>query len=193
MQDFAISSRSRRERLKEATQGAHRRVERVVDGQGFFENCSRYGRWLLASAQFHHAAFSKLCGATVAESVGAQTLEERLTLIELDLKDLNLVPAVSREARGDSSYDSAETLGVLYVTEGAALGARLLVLRARALGMSETFGARTLSHQAGDLAPWRRFSTALESFQTTAEQEYRLVRASRQTFELAALHFGARS
>ncbi len=193
MQDFAISSRSRRERLKEATLDIHRRLERVVDGQGFFEDGARYGKWLLASAQFHRAAFSRLCAATVAESVGAQTLEKRLTLLDLDLKDLNIESDASHKARGDPNYDSTETLGVLYVTEGAALGARLLVLRARALGMSETFGARTLSHQASDLTPWRRFSTALESCQTTAEQEYRLARASRRTFELAALHYGARS
>ncbi len=193
MENSATVSHSRRERLKQATLECHRRLERVVDAHGYFVERASYGRWLLRSLEFHRAAFATLCPATLVCCLGPTAIAERLALFERDLEDLEVpVPAPS-VAIAEPKQDAAQTLGVLYVTEGASLGARLLVTRARRLGLNETFGARALTRQALDLQSWRSFVEALENFEGNPERESRLVRASEQTFELAARHFGAPS
>jgi heme oxygenase (biliverdin-IX-beta and delta-forming) len=190
MNDFASSSLSRREHLKQATLELHRRVENVVDARGYFTSRSTYGSWLLASLAFHRAAYAGVCPETAAHCLGPTTISERLTLLERDISALGLVVPPNGEASATRDGDAAETLGVLYVTEGASLGARLLYTRVRKLDVDESTGAAFLGRQAHDLPAWRRFVAALDAFEGTAEQEHRLVQASCRTFELAARHFG---
>ena len=51
----------------------------------------------------------------------------------------------------------SHAMGSLYVLEGSALGARLLVRQAAALGFDEAGGAVHLSEQAADIGHWRAF------------------------------------
>jgi heme oxygenase len=191
MNDVASIYGSRREHLKQATLELHRRVERVVEANGYFDDRSKYGRWLLASLAFHRAAYANVCSATVASCLGAGAIAERLELIERDLANLDIVVPSARMATAEREKDAAETLGVFYVTEGASLGARVLYTRIRRLGLGEAAGAGFLARQAHDLQGWRGFVTALDAFQGSADQDQRLLRSSCATFELAAFHYGA--
>jgi heme oxygenase (biliverdin-IX-beta and delta-forming) len=189
MNDVASKPVSRREHLKQATLGLHRRVEQIVDVREYFADRSAYGRWLLASLAFHRAAYARLCSATVAQCLGAEGISRRFGLLERDLADLDIAVPPRMEV-AVAVADAAETLGVLYVTEGAALGARVLYARVRDLGLDTSKGAAFLGSQARDMAAWRRFVGALDAFEGTPEEEDRLVQASCSTFELAAVHFG---
>jgi heme oxygenase len=191
MDNVAIVSNSRRDRLKQATLECHRRLEQAVDAHGYFVDRPSYARWLQRSLEFHRAAFAALCPSTVRLCLGPRAIAERLALFERDIQDLGASVPDPGAAMVAAKRDGAETFGVLYVTEGATLGARLLVLRARRLGLDETFGARALTRQAHDLQSWKSFVQALEDFQGSSDQETRLVRSSQRTFELAASHFGS--
>lgn len=190
MNDVSSKPVSRREHLKQATLALHRRVEQIVDGRGYFADRSAYGRWLLASLDFHRAAYTRVCPATIAQCLGADGVARRFDFLERDLADLGLAVPPSKENAVAGSADAAETLGVLYVTEGASLGARVLYTRVRDLGLDASNGAAFLGSQAHDMAAWRRFVGALDAFEGTPDEEKRLVQASCATFELAAAHFG---
>ena len=193
MNDVAIKPVSRREHLKQATLALHRHVERIVDARGYFADRSAYGRWLLASLAFHRAAYARVCPVTIAHCLGAEGIAKRFDFLERDLADLGIAVPPSAEIAIAGGADTAETLGVLYVTEGASLGARILYTRVRDLGLDASSGAAFLGSQAHDMAAWRRFVGALDAFDGTADEENRLVEASCSTFKLAAVHFGGPS
>jgi len=190
MNDVTTIVNSRRERLKKATLELHHRVEEVVEARAYFADRSSYGRWVLASLRFHRAAFADVCAATVSSCLGPRAIAERLELLELDLADMGIAVPPDDGLVAASRRDAAETLGVLYVTEGASLGARLLYNRVRRLGPDAVSGARFLGRQAHDLPSWRRFVQTLDGFEGSADQDNRLVQASCRTFDLAALHYG---
>lgn len=190
MNDVANKPVSRREHLKLATLALHRHVEQIVDGRGYFADRSAYGRWLLASLAFHRAAYARACPETITQCLGPDGVEKRFGLLERDLADLGIAAPPNKEIAVAGSANAAETLGVLYVTEGASLGARVLYTRVRDLGLDATHGAAFLGSQAHDMAAWRRFVGALDAFEGTQDEENRLVQASCSTFELAAAHFG---
>ncbi len=87
-------------------------------------------------------------------------------------------------------HDEVEALGVLYVTEGASLGAKILVTRARRLGCSDNYGARHLASQAASLASWRRIVDVLETEELDDCARARMLRSSCGTFNLATLCYG---
>ena len=65
--------------------------------------------------------------------------------------------------RVPGNWSAWSALGLAYVLEGSALGARLLDRQARALGLDAGFGARHLAAQTADLAAWHTFLGALEA------------------------------
>ena len=76
-----------------------------------------------------------------------------------------------------------EDLGWLFVTEGSTLGAASLLKRAKALGLSETHGARHLAgHPDGRGLHWRRFTTALDEIDLTPEGEQRTIDGANAAF-----------
>lgn len=77
-----------------------------------------------------------------------------------DLRDLGLA-AIAPEPAPDVSTP-ARALGVLYVLEGSALGARVLVPQVRTLGFDAGCGARHLAVQAKGVG-WRDFVTRLDA------------------------------
>lgn len=192
MNDIASSSTSRREHLKQATLELHRRVEEIVDARGYFAERSTYGHWLLASLAFHRAAYARACSVTAESCLGLDVISERFALLQRDIAAVGLAVPPSDEFAAGACDDAAETLGVLYVTEGASLGARLLYTRVRKLGLDESTGAAFLGRQTHDLPAWRRVVAAIDTFEGSPDQEHRLVKASCATFELAACHFGRR-
>ena len=86
----------------------------------------------------------------------------------------------------------AELLGALYVLEGSALGARLIMKSAQALGLGATFGARHLAAQAGDALAWRSYLDLLLNAPLDDAGEATLHRAAAAVFDHFAYAYSRR-
>jgi heme oxygenase len=141
--------------LRAETRELHEELDSLI---GHFESLDDYERFLVGS--YRHRAPAEAAIAADAHGLG---FGPRRLVPELrqDLADLGLpVPATEPL---DLSKDIACLLGAAYVVEGSALGARVLVKSAAALGMDAAHGARYLAAQAGSITPWRALLVRLES------------------------------
>jgi heme oxygenase len=83
-----------------------------------------------------------------------------------DLADIGVPPLNEPIAFTPSPRGDGFTLGVHYVLEGSALGARILCKQAEALGLDREHGARHLWAQAASLDTWRSFVALLQGRMT---------------------------
>lgn len=173
----------RRFALKQATDAAHRRVEGVVQAASMFGSRAGYLPYLMATYEVR-AGFEALLDAAGAELVWPDWRGRRIAgLVAQDIADLGEIapPLVATAENVSSDLSSGELIGVLYVLEGSALGARVLVDLATEIGLSASFGARHLHAQAGDRAAWRSF---LAMMSTAADPPCH--QTANQTFEAFA-------
>ena len=153
----------RRAALRDATAEIHARLEALTASAGAFEDRRRYGAYLLASLSARAAVEAALKDAGAATVWPAFTSRCMASLMQQDAADLGLSASPDMPLQNFVLAGHAATLGALYVLEGSALGARMLVAQARALGLSEEFGARHLHAQAADRQIWRDFLCVLET------------------------------
>lgn len=141
-----------RRALRAQTASQHRLLD---DAVGSFATVEAYGRFVANSLAFRAPVETLLARGT------RWPLLPLADLMREDLADLDVAPrpeGVFAKAPGGSGE-----VGIAYVLEGSALGARLLVRRAAALGYSARYGARHLARQVEDMARWRRFLALLET------------------------------
>ena len=165
--------------LRELTRDDHERLDALV---GAFTDGEAYGRYLEGMAAFRGGVESQLASADYPRSFGEWRPGLIFEELTRDLKDLGLdapraVPAF------ELPVDRDGLLGVLYVLEGSALGARLLIRRAAALGYSAQHGARHLAAQTSRPGSWTCFVTLLDALGPSGME--RAGRAARQTFGAA--------
>jgi heme oxygenase len=88
-----------------------------------------------------------------------------------DLADLGLaVPESVPGALQPSSLATA--LAWIWVSEGSKLGAAILIQRAEAMGLSETFGARHLAEpEGGRMRGWKAFNAIFDSLPFSPSEE----------------------
>lgn len=149
-----------RSALRSHTADQHRKLD---DAVGAFDTIEGYARFVRQSHSFR-AATEK----AIPRSVD-WTVIPLAQLLANDLDDLGEQPDTQVSFPG-SSADPDYWLGVAYVLEGSALGARLLVRRAAALGFSDARGARHLSVQAETGSRWRDFQARLEAAPAAAHR-----------------------
>ena len=77
------------------------------------------------------------------------------------MADLGLVPRAPVSL--NIPEDASALLGLAYVLEGSALGARLLYPEALALGLDGSRGARHLASQIADRTAWPSFCGVLDA------------------------------
>lgn len=142
---------SRRFLLRDCTAAAHAALDATV---GQLTTRDVYARYLRGIHAFRAAAEPLLATAPWRPKSLA-------SLLGADLADLGLPPRAAVSL--DLPEDYSSLLGLAYVLEGSALGARLLYPEACALGMSADHGARHLAQQAGDRDAWRAFCSALDA------------------------------
>ncbi len=142
--------------LRDATAQAHARCERLV---GPLDGPDAYRRFLAAMEAFHRAALAATAPHLPREATAG--LSGDLDRLARDRADLAEAPRrVSVPPL--SAPSPAGATGVLYVAEGARLGAPVLRGQAvEALAVSATFGARFLSAGGGG-ARWTAFLDRLE-------------------------------
>lgn len=153
---------------------------------GAFTSVETYGNYLAALAGFRNAAEPWVEERATRPELGGWRPMRVRGEISADLADLGLM-AVPADMP-TMSNDIATLTGVLYVLEGSALGARVLVGRAQALGLTDRFGARHLSALASETQSWRSFLNVLETIEPfdTAHA----VTAANATFAVALRAFG---
>lgn len=179
-----------RERLRGATQCEHIALDAMIGDQNDFASLSGYAGWLQGMHTFHKAIEAAL-GTQILETYASLTsVTIRTRLLARDLRDLD-IPIVDTHQAQLAVDHPADVLGILYVAEGASLGARTLLLKARALGLSETYGARHLTHAANDMQTWRAFVTHLNSFTAMTGDEERITAAASRTFSVAKAHLSS--
>jgi heme oxygenase len=184
------AKRTLRDWLRSATTARHREVEAIAARRASFEKLSGYAAWL-TGMQTVHRHFEQVWATTSPGAcLPAASFHRRAELLALDLRDVPPVTCAMPRPAGPVPTDDAERLGVLYVTEGASLGARVLLVRARALGLDATRGARFLSAQAQHYTAWRELVDRLNGASLSREEEQRLLDMSLRTFAYVAACLG---
>lgn len=178
-----MHDRSRRAFLRESTADAHAALDDMI---GAFNSLSSYETYLRGMSAFRIPVETMLAERIWPDDLSLWSAQAFGALIRADLADLDIHPdeAVPVPPIGGAREDM---LGMLYVLEGSALGARLLYRRAQALGLRADFGARHLAAQAERSDRWSRFLHLLES--DDAIEIDRVASASRATFTVAETAF----
>lgn len=154
-----MNVRSRRTLLRDRTAAAHASLDGTIGG---FDDLEAYKAYLHGMSAFRLPVEHALAGLAWPDRLAPFDTETIGDLILSDLADLDMNPAPPPAPPVIARTPEA-MLGLLYVLEGSALGARLLYRRARALGLTESFGARHLAAQAATTDRWPRFLALLEA------------------------------
>ncbi|WP_420104493.1 biliverdin-producing heme oxygenase [Bosea sp. (in: a-proteobacteria)] len=166
--------------LRVETRDLHERLDGII---GTFASMADYDRFLIGSFRHRLPVEQALAGLVRTVSVRRMEPELRRDLADRELSE----PATERLVL---SNDMASALGATYVLEGSALGARVLVKSAAALGMSASHGAHYLSAQAASMAAWRELLALLD--QVDASSWERAAGAARAVFDHAIQAFSSR-
>ncbi|MVA23558.1 biliverdin-producing heme oxygenase [Agrobacterium vitis] len=183
----------RRRLLKEATADAHAELDAVI---GDFSSPAAYRAYLLGMARFRlpleamiaqqapQAPFVSWPGAWQPVMIGNG--------LRADLQTLELETALGLEddrwqARVPQPGEAEDWLGLFYVLEGSALGAKLLAKRAALLGYGPTHGGAHLFAQAGNFSSWPTFLHLMEELRDL--DEGKLVAFANATFAYAYAAF----
>lgn len=100
-----------------------------------------------------------------------------------DLKDLDLTPLSVSPIKWAPQVSESFGMGVHYVLEGSALGARILCKQVAALGLHRDHGARHLWAQADTLENWRGYLSLLSAH--TVDEDA-LIAGANAAFDAAA-------
>lgn len=180
----AVPRAGRAGRLKAATGEVHARLDARVMAARPFDDRDRYGRFL----RMQHA-FLRDVDALYRHPVLAVLLPDladrrRLDAVEHDLADLDQdLDPNSTPPPVDTRTDAPAAMGWLYVSEGSTLGAAILLKQARALGLSETFGARHMAAPAaGRGQAWRTFTATLDALDFDEADDRRMIEGATAAF-----------
>jgi heme oxygenase len=179
-----------RETLRNLTSDRHRALDELVTRSGYFDHLQGYGRWLTASYAFHSQVYDEVEAFGTSLPVSLAHLASRIDSLGRDLAFFSLAPKQKEVGCPIVPGDFAEALAVLYVAQGAALGARLLVTRTRALGLDRDRGAAHLEAESRERSAWQRVLDALARVPADADTLNRMGAVGCRTFDAAAHHFG---
>jgi heme oxygenase len=165
--------------LRDMTRGDHERLDALV---GQFTDAPAYARYVNGMAIFRGGIEQGL--ASIDYPPHFDDWRPGLIASELmqDLRDLGH-QTPDDVAPFDLPADDEGLLGVLYVLEGSALGARLLSRRAAELGFSAERGARHLAAQTSRPEAWNDFVILLERLDPMGIDK--AAHAARRTFGAA--------
>lgn len=170
--------------LRDSTRSDHERLDALV---GHFGDIRSYARYLQGMAAFRAPVERELARIEYPDSFGTWRPGSISVELAQDLSDLG---CDTMESGGEFRLpvDRDGLLGVIYVLEGAALGARVLVRRAAALGFTAEHGARHLAVQTARPHAWSQFVALLDGVNSTGIEK--ATQAARMTFAAAIDAFG---
>lgn len=150
--------------LRERTGDLHAAVDAAV---GDFLDLADYRRYLVGLHEFRCRCEAEISAAPASSRGSFVPL---VPLIEADMTDLGVpLQGAGQRRRATAPVSAEATAGRLYVLEGSSLGARVLAVRARALGLGPDFGARHLAVQSRSSAGFRAFAEWLDGAGLDAE------------------------
>lgn len=179
----------RRERLRLETQNQHAALDRLIEERRYFDSFAGYASWLRSALAFNRDMERLLAQSPAAASLPMAALRQRIGLLEKDLADLNVIDVGGSVMAHRAQLSAMEALGILYVTEGASLGSRVLLVRARHLGFSDGCGAKHLAYAAQCIGHWRAVVTMLDAFPCGTEEEEPMIAAAQWAFDVALSHW----
>ncbi len=143
-----------RQHLRERTAVAHGELDASV---GVLDSMDRYTRYLAGQYRFRAGMENLLARASFPDWFEGWRPMPLAGALRADLDALGIdPPAPSDGGPGDRLASDAGLVGVLYVLEGAALGARFLHRSVQGLGLTADTGARHLDLQTGGES-WQGF------------------------------------
>lgn len=178
-----MSSSSRRFCLRQGTWATHQELDALI---GPLNTLAAYKRYLLAVYTLRKSFESAIHEVTWPEHFGTWRPTTLAAAMEQELADLGLAAPPTQPLPTFSNISSL--LGALYVTEGASLGARLLVRQADSLGMTSDFGARHLTQQVAESDQWTHFLTVLDQAPEFDELLATETALSLFSYAMAAVH-----
>ncbi|MFT4118307.1 MAG: biliverdin-producing heme oxygenase [Bradyrhizobium sp.] len=178
-----LTETSRIKRLFAVTDDQHAQLDESFKALDAFADRERYGSFVQAQHLFYRDLDPLYSDERLGELIPGLANSARLHLLERDLADLGLAPAIAEEDREFDRLVDADlptAIGWLYVAEGAKLGAALLLRRADELGLSEAFGARHLAAAPdGRSLPWKTFAGAVDALSLSDDEDARAIDGAR--------------
>lgn len=168
-----------RQRLKQATEPAHVSLEARI---GPLATQTAYNEYLRGLYAFRSVTEDWL-STHGAKEIGTWTPQNIASYLHEDINDLDLTPLSVSPVSWASQANESFAMGVHYVLEGSALGARVLCKQVEALGLNRDYGARHLWAQAQTLESWRGFLTVLSDHKS---DEDALIAGANAAFKAAA-------
>lgn len=154
-----MDATSRRFLLRQKTRPAHDRVDALV---GSFDSAEAYRHYLAGLLRFREPLEAAVADLDLPPGLSGWRPGRIAGLLRADCADLAVPPPPAAAPPAEAPAPSA-LFGMLYVLEGASLGAQLLLRRAAALGFTEGYGARHLAGQTAAPDRWRRFIAAFDA------------------------------
>lgn len=171
--------------LYKATLAVHEKLDDLIISAEPFADRASYARLLTMHYCLQRDFEPLYHDAVLRERLSDLESRSRLAAVTQDMIDLNL-PLPAEEPLALPLSDVAESVGWLFVLEGSRLGGRSMVRRARALGLSDTFGARHLAGATGHVAhSWHVFSRTISSLPFNDEERHRAMAGATAGFEHA--------
>lgn len=169
---------SLRHDLKQATASEHASLEARI---GPLHTQNAYNEYVRGLHAFRVLAETWLAQQPMSPAWRAHTMSETL---HQDVSDLALTALPVFGLAWDTSADESFSMGVHYVLEGSALGARVLCKQVAPLGLHRGHGARHLWAQA-EQSDWWGFLTHLQGRSTHLEKA-RVIAGANAAFAAAA-------
>lgn len=147
--------------LRDGSRSSHQHLDAMLAGG--IGSVRAYHVYLLGMERLLRACDSGLASVALTPAWAAwrQRLADRIRFLAADLALLRLRPSdATRPLQVDGP---GEAIGVLYVLEGSALGARRLARDVTELGFDDAHGAAFLHHHARDAGNWPRFVDQLDA------------------------------
>ena len=175
----------RRQRLRRATQVAHARLDARIGEHGLLGSHESYGDYLHATWTARRPIELTLETSKAAAVYASWPERSVCAALSQDIADISGRPPADppRQNHRAAPLTVAQALGVFYVLEGSALGARVLERRALAIGMTPTFGARHMARQTAHPKAWAVFVDLLDSTPLSEPDDLACVTAALATFQ----------
>ena len=168
----------RRDTLRRTTEAAHKSLE---TGIGNLADPDAYRNYVAGLLAFRAAAEPFVSAWRRPDHWAGWRPTQIATDLAIDAIALNVDPRIVRWSAEPRT--AAEAIGFLYVLEGSALGARMLLRNVQPSQRNES-GRRHLRRQANSLGNWCSFVERLESEPDLDLEE--TAKSASRAFELAA-------
>jgi heme oxygenase len=181
---MVIERAGRRQSLRHATQTAHARLDDLIERAGLLKSRAEYELYLQATWTARWPCEQALESWGAAALYAAWPQRRICDTLSQDIFDVSHIRPAEAAHGLPEVLSEAQALGILYVLEGSALGARILETQAAAIGMTASFGARHMARQTSAPGAWSQFMALLARTPMSSAGEEQCTAAALAAFAL---------